>query len=546
MHIYRSQYQKNLSKLIKAWASFRVEKTEQKLREYSKTRNDMSSELATYALFALQQVLFSLDEISQEYKHGRKKQTELIQETDWLMNQLIRANQEEVDPFLLEAEDPINDVVFDKTIHEHSRRLSHTGGPLVAVIDDQETVGKYLCKTLQDFNLNVMYYNSVDAFKQAMKKQTFDLVLLDIVMPNISQEDVFAFAAELVKQNIKVISCSSTFTFETRLLAVRAKVTDYVVKPVNTYVLVEKIGRALSLQQNRNHRVVIIDDQETMGEFYKTMLERIGCNVMFFSTADELFASLEDINPDMFLLDMMMPDVDGLEVAKMIRQEHKFDFAPILFLTADETTENRLAAIDAGADDVISKGASVHTITHQVNTRLNRASKVRSFVAKDPLTGVLNHGQIVEVANQTIRLSNRRNTKAAIAVIDVDKFKLVNDEYGHVIGDKVLTALGQLLSSSIRDTDSVGRYGGEEFVIIFQDCSVKDAADKVLLIKNTFASINFSNNASTFAVTFSAGVCSLNEFESVQPAIATADKALYKAKDEGRNKVIAFKSKPSL
>lgn len=503
----------------------------------------MSSELATYTLFALQQVLFSLNDICQDYKLGRKKQTELIQETDWLMNQLIRANQQDVDPFLLEADDPVDDAVFDKSIHEHTRRLSHTCGPSVAVIDDQETVGKYLCKTLQDFSLNVHYYASIEAFQQAMKKQTFDLVLLDIVMPNITQEEVFDFAAELVKQNIKVISCSSTFTFEARLLAVRAKVSDYVVKPVNTYVLVEKIGRALSLQLNRNHRVAIVDDQEAMGEFYKTMLEQIGCSVTFYSTASELFASLEDINPDMFLLDMMMPDVDGLEVAKMIRQEQKFDFAPILFLTADETIENRLAAIDAGADDVISKAASIHTITHQVNTRLNRASKVRSFVAKDPLTGVLNHGQIVDIANQTIRLSNRRNTQSAIAVIDVDKFKHVNDEYGHTVGDKVLTALGQLLSSSVRDTDSVGRYGGEEFVIIFQDCSVKDAADKVLLIKNTFASINFSNDTSTFAVTFSAGVSSLNEYESVQPAIAIADKALYRAKNEGRNKVIAFKNK---
>jgi diguanylate cyclase (GGDEF)-like protein len=278
-----------------------------------------------------------------------------------------------------------------------------------------------------------------------------------------------------------------------------------------------------------------------MGTFYKTMLEQVGCDVTFFASAQELFTVLDDLAPDMFLLDMMMPDVDGLEVAQMIRQEHKFDFAPILFITGDEQVESRLAAIDAGADDVISKMTPIKTITHQILTRLARASKVSAFVAKDALTGVLNHSQIVERANQTIRSLNRRNSQATIAVIDVDHFKRVNDNHGHIVGDKVLCALGQLLSNSVRETDIVGRYGGEEFVIVFDDCSVDDAANKVQLIKDIFGSMRFQGNNAEFIVTFSAGLVDLGSFDSVMPAIAAADKALYKAKHDGRNKVVKYK-----
>jgi diguanylate cyclase (GGDEF)-like protein len=238
---------------------------------------------------------------------------------------------------------------------------------------------------------------------------------------------------------------------------------------------------------------------------------------------------------------MMMPGVDGLEVARMIRQEHKFDFSPILFITGDELVETRLAAIDAGADDVISKSTAVNIITHQILTRLARASKVSAFVAKDALTGVLNHSQIVEQVNQTMRTTKRRKSKSTIVVIDVDHFKKVNDNYGHVVGDKVLCALGQLLANSIRETDTVGRYGGEEFVIVFEDCDVDDGANKVQLIKDAFSKMRFGTNDKEFGVTFSAGLINLGSFDNVMPAIAAADKALYKAKSDGRNRVVKYK-----
>ncbi|MGK0371568.1 MAG: diguanylate cyclase (GGDEF)-like protein [Glaciecola sp.] len=538
---YEVKYKRDLAGLIKNWAEFRKQRERGALAQFYHSCNDLSQEIASFGLDVLHQVVTNMSELAEAGLDDKKEYKALIKEIDWLMNQLIRASHESSDPLLNAAKTTTDEELLEQQSNAHPSRILRVAKPNIVIIDDQLSVAQSLAKTLEDFALNVRYFTSIDDFKKIQKDNEVDLVLLDIVMPSVTEKQVFDFAKELVISGIKVISCSSTFRFESRLLAVRAKVSDYVVKPINTYVLVEKIGRALSLQQNRRYQMVIVDDQKNMGTFYKAMLEQVGCDVLFFASAKELFDSLDDLMPDMFLLDMMMPEVDGLEVAQMIRQEHKFDFAPILFITADEQIENRLAAIDAGADDVIIKSIAVKTITHQILTRLSRASKVRAFVAKDALTGVLNHSQIVERANQTIRATQRTKSKATIVVIDVDHFKRVNDTHGHVVGDKVLCALGQLLANSVRETDIVGRYGGEEFVIVFDDCNIDDAANKAQLIKDVFGNMKFSSNIGDFKVTFSAGVVDLTAFEKVMPAIAAADKALYKAKSDGRNKVIKYK-----
>lgn len=516
---YEAKYKQELGSLIRDWAKFRKKKEKDSLAHFNNACIQLSHEISTFALCALQQVMTSMSMSAEAGLQNKKNSKELIKEVDWLMNQLIRGNNEKPDPFLKESDVAGVQEDLHQKVSAFTSHIYRDSKPNIVIIDEQLSVAQSLAKTLEDFALNVSCFKSIAGFKTVKKEVNADLVLLDIVMPNKSEKEILDFATELVSEGIKVISCSSTFTFDSRLLAVRAKVSDYVVKPVNTYVLVEKIGRALSLQQNRKYQIIIVDDQETMGNFYKTMLEQVGCEVTFFQSAYALFESLDDLAPDMFLLDMMMPDVDGLEVAQMIRQEHKFDFAPIIFITGDERIENRLAALDAGADDVINKSIAIKTITHQILTRLARASKVSAFVAKDALTGVLNHSQIVERANQTIRACQRRKSKATIAVIDVDHFKRVNDTHGHILGDKVLCALGQLLSNSVRETDIVGRYGGEEFVIVFDGCDIDDAAKKMQLMKDVFSDMRFLSNKNEFKVTFSAGLVDLNGFDSVVSAI---------------------------
>jgi diguanylate cyclase (GGDEF)-like protein len=222
----------------------------------------------------------------------------------------------------------------------------------------------------------------------------------------------------------------------------------------------------------------------------------------------------------------------------MIRQESKFDFSPIVFLTADEQLDTKLNVLSHGADDLIAKTTPAPLMLSQIMTRLERAAFIKSFVSKDPLTGVLNHGQIVEAASHQMQMFQRNNSQCTLALIDVDRFKQVNDTHGHAAGDMVLNGIGQMLKAMVRETDYVGRYGGEEFVILFVDCDVQQGYKKLEAIRQQCSQMNFVLDKPEVSVTFSGGLVALEDHESVPLAVSEADRLLYLAKSGGRNQTL--------
>lgn len=534
------QYSQDLQNLVKAWSHTRLSKTHSAISAFSLLVNKHAEYYSSYELFALNQMFQTLQSACLKGINKITTVPQTISDVDWLMNQLIRSNKLSPDPFLLQAD--TSDSSLSKASDEPSVSIHQ---PIqLAIIDDERSVGMALSAVLKQFALEVTYFDSITAFEKSLKEAKPDLVLLDIVMPGVDNEQVFGFARLLIEQDIKVISCSSLFNFETRLSAVRAGVSDFAVKPINPYSLVDKITRAIKRDVNHNYQIVLLDDQESMGEFYKAVFANVNADFHFFTNAESLIQAIEYLHPDLFLLDRIMPSVNGLEVAAMIRQESKFDFSPIVFLTADERMDTKLNILDHGADDLIVKTTPAPLVLKQVMARLERASFIKSFVSKDPLTGVLNHGQIIEIANHQMQLNQRNASECALALIDVDRFKSVNDIYGHTAGDTVLNAIAQLLKSSVRQTDFVGRYGGEEFVILFVNCSLEHAHAKLELIREKCSQMRFIQHKPKVEITFSGGVVALNAFDGLQLAISEADRLLYAAKNGGRNQTLYTTDEP--
>ncbi|MFC4698592.1 diguanylate cyclase [Glaciecola siphonariae] len=527
------QYKADLKTLVKSWSVARRSARKNDLKDFQACLNDTSQNYATYALFALHQMLHSMQLSCARGLAGKDSVKQTTKDLDWLMNQLIRSNNLSPDPFLSEA--GTSESFLSKS---PAKPWVHSHNPIkVAIVDDEKSVGGALCANLQQFAFEATHYSSMIDFEHSLQNGDPDLVLLDIVMPNVSSEQVFAFAKQLCDRGIKVISCSSLFNYDTRLQAVRAGVSDYAVKPINTYLLVEKITRALRRHIKHTYQIVLLDDQESMGEFYQAVFSQVDVDFHFFNTAESLIAAMEYLQPDLFLLDRVMPSVNGLEVAAMIRQDAKFDFSPIVFLTADEQLDTKLKILSHGADDLIAKTTPAPLVLEQVLARLERAAFIKSFVSKDPLTGVLNHGQIVEAANQQMRLNKRHDNQSVLVLLDVDRFKQVNDTYGHSSGDLVLNGLGQLLLASVRETDYVGRYGGEEFVLLFVNCSVEQALIKTNAIREKCTQMHFVQSKPEIKVSFSGGLVGLEEFSSLPKAISEADRLLYLAKEAGRNQI---------
>jgi diguanylate cyclase (GGDEF)-like protein len=161
-------------------------------------------------------------------------------------------------------------------------------------------------------------------------------------------------------------------------------------------------------------------------------------------------------------------------------------------------------------------------------------------MSQDSLTGLLKHASIKDRLVQELDRANRHGKPVTAVMVDIDFFKRVNDGWGHPMGDQVIKTLGQMLRQRLRRQDSVGRYGGEEFLAVLPECSAADAARLVDDIRQRFGAVTFTSEGRPFSVTLSAGIASSEMFRSEQDILAAADAALYKAKNSGRNRVVSM------
>ena len=534
---FREDFNAELKKLVTYWQDARVGDSEA-LKQFHFNVHSIKGSSGALSLTKLSQLMHDMEAVVKPCLEGAPLTADGTTLVDGLMNQLIAASNNNENSFLqLQTDKPEKASIEIKLPSElalPTEQLSYNEIN-IALVDDDRSVGEMMQKLLAGFSFNVKYYSSLSSFRAELASNGFHLVLLDLIMPDCTEQDVFSCVGELNRLNIKVFILSSIGTFESRLAAVRAQVSDYLLKPVSITHLVTKIRKALKLDLVRPFRVLLLDDQETVCRFYKEVLEKQGCQVVALKEVEQLLNVLESFVPDIFLLDMYMPNASGLEIARVLRQQSKYDYVPILFLTSDNQIKTKLEALSSGADDVITKETSAELIISQVVSRVSRGQEVRYIASRDSLTGTLNHGQIMDAAAHAIRLSTRSTKPLIVVMIDLDKFKSVNDKYGHAGGDKVLMGLGQLLLQSVRQTDFVGRYGGEEFMLVFPDGEMEAVHNKVDAMRDAFSKIIFNVSGSCFHVTLSAGVASSANHQGLSELIAAADAALYEAKDAGRN-----------
>jgi diguanylate cyclase (GGDEF)-like protein len=533
---FEAKFKTQLKVLVRQWADVRKQKSFVLLGRF---RYDVNTITQTAAAFALQDMLSKISMACTTILSEKKSFCQIAPDIDALMNDLIVNAQKTSNPLLIEDDQTF---IFESIGQSMSIAAKKKRRRSIAIVDGDKPSGLAITALIAEFNFNVDYFSNIKELNDRLSTHQLDLVLLDVLMPEVSTKHVFEFAATLNRRGIKVISYSGLFDFETRLAAVRAGIVDFIVKPTSILGIIEKIERVLNLQQTRDYQIVFIDDQKSMGEFYQTLLEDAQCEVYFMDSVQAMFNGLDNIHPDLFIFDMNMPQVDGLEATKMIRQQKQFDFTPIIILTADEKIETKLAALQGGADDVILKSTSPILVVQLLLTRLKRSLSVREFVSKDSLTGVLTHGQIMEAAMTNFRLSTRHNSQCSIAMLDIDHFKVVNDTFGHAAGDKVLSGLGQLLSRSLRSNDRIGRYGGEEFMIVLVGSSPEESIERLNDIKNEFAASDVEFRDKVFRCTFSIGLADLAHNENLPQAVNQADQALYVSKESGRNKITIFDS----
>ena len=408
---------------------------------------------------------------------------------------------------------------------------------LIYYFDTEAAAPELLVQNLMSYGFKSQHFRTMDLLLDAINHKKPSLIIIDLMMPETDLEGIFELAHNFVQIGIKIFIFSGKDDFLSRLHSVRAGIHSYVTKPADIPSLVGLIRNHLNLNINKPNHILVVDDQISVAEFYSTILEQAGMKVTIETNPCEVLAAMQAHTPDLLLLDLNMPIVNGDELAAVIRQQEQYQSIPILFLSANANPDKKTDLLEIGSDDLLSKGMAPEELVRHVKSRVDRAKILTAMMYQDSLTGLLNHAQIQLAAERVFLQAKRKNSSFTIIMIDIDKFKLVNDTYGHLNGDRVIKALAQLLQQRLRVTDYIGRFGGEEFLIILPDINISDTENIINSLRKSFSLIDFKDKGISFNVTFSAGVATNKDMNTFIEQIKMADVALYKAKKLGRNRV---------
>jgi len=286
-------------------------------------------------------------------------------------------------------------------------------------------------------------------------------------------------------------------------------------------------------------RVLIIEDDESMAKTMDQVLRRAGYRSEHLSSADGMIDKLLEYRPDVLLLDLQLPGCYGAELALIARQLPGFSTMPILYVSGENDPGSQIAALKCGADGFIVKPIRPRDLIGRIDAVVARLAELDRLVHFDALTGVHNSRAIRSEIHRAISVASRTQAPLTAAMIDVDHFKSINDTHGHLVGDRVLQRLGQTLLRNFRETDIIGRLGGEEFVVLMPGAGLRDAVRLVDTVRASFPRTcqGLTDTPPLRSVTFSAGVAEWRERQSPEFLLDCADQALYRAKQGGRNRV---------
>ncbi len=297
-------------------------------------------------------------------------------------------------------------------------------------------------------------------------------------------------------------------------------------------------------------KVLVADDDQITRKVVRALLNKWGYEAVEAEDGDQAWQILQqDDAPRLILADWIMPGIDGPELCRRLRIKSDSSYHYIILLTSRDSKEDIVGGLNAGADDYITKPFMTQELEVrlrigvrilELQQSLQESLELQRYQARhDPLTGILNHGEILRILEQEIERSRRQNSDLAVIMGDLDHFKKVNDTYGHVAGDAVLVEVAQRIRNNIRLYDTVGRYGGEEFLLVLPGCSAEEGWQIGRRILNNIEqpAIKFQEN--NIAITISLGLAC---FKAGGPTNASglvqaADNALYRAKQNGRNRM---------
>lgn len=290
--------------------------------------------------------------------------------------------------------------------------------------------------------------------------------------------------------------------------------------------------------------ILIVDDVARNLQVLGTILSKENYKIAAANNGEQAISIANSTLPDLILLDIMMPGINGYEACARLKKNPKTRDIPIIFLTAKIELDDIVKGFETGAVDYITKPFNsvellVRTKTH-LELKISRDllkiknEQLEKLAITDGMTGLYNHRYIIDSLSERITEARRYKQPLSVIMLDIDYFKKVNDNYGHTFGDFVLVRISTIIEETIRKTDIAGRYGGEEFLIIYTNTDNKSAFNTSERLRKSIEKEKWGK--ADLVITVSGGICELKD-EDFSKLIMKADSLLYRAKENGRNRI---------
>lgn len=415
--------------------------------------------------------------------------------------------------------------------------INRQKAPLILIVDDDIHFCDMLSAQLEHLGYRTRKILELTQLQSSLFTYQPDSVFVDIIFGENKNAGT-DFIATLKKKDevpCPIIYMSARDDLQARVNAVRSGSDAFLCKTFNLADLKTILDVIIPLQQNVKHKVLIVDDDKISAQYCTTILENANIQILTLSKLENIFERIITFDPDLILLDMYMPDINGVEMASVIRQHQNFSTIPIVIMSGETDINKQFKMRSAGADDFILKPFKPRHLVDTVLNRIQRSRQTKHLIFTDGLTGLMLFSKIKDQVVNLLDSCLRYSLDFSIALIDLDHFKNINDTYGHLMGDQILREFSEFLQARIRKSDIVTRSGGEEFTIIFPYTTGNNAKQAVNSFREALSHRSHRANGQEFKISFSAGISSIDQYQDLESLLAAADQALYRAKEKGRN-----------
>lgn len=424
---------------------------------------------------------------------------------------------------------------------------SHPGYPVLAtpsqllIVDEDTSLAQALASEAASWGIETKIANNVPQARSAIARSRPDIVLLDLHFSDIPEAG-FELLTELrdIQPSVPVIVLTERAGFAERVKVARLGGRGFFQKPMLPAQVIEAINRALPQSHPPVAEVLIVNDDPCTLETLEALLDPWGFKLTLLKNPYQFWDVLEQCNPDLLILDLELSELSSIDLCQVVRNDPYWKDLPLLLLSDRTDAQAVQKLFAAGADDYVQKPIVGPELVARVLNRLERVQMQRRQAETDSLTGIANRRKSMQELSRLLHLSETRKQPFSFMLLDLDCFKQINDSHGHDVGDRVLIRLSQLLKQHFCSEGTIGRWGGEEFVVGLYGATKQQGMTRLTAVLKDLTQQEFVNaKQERFQVSFSAGVAEYyQDGTDLQTLYQAADTALYSAKTSGRNRVL--------